>query len=319
MMPIEEISSRTIADRLTIPANSHIILLLSTCRGATTAAEVVLASNKIPAFHQPGKTILRWEMEGEERRIKIESPNPVISIKETIGPYTPQESVFNPLEVLEEAGVTPDRITLVATMRSPLATVTSWKEQFSKGIRLFGGTDNDLVDNAITSYHTVKDIYENAKDRGIRSIALAYEALRDHPADIVLKRLFDKLELPVLNNANWNDLPDMHDPESGIHFYTIPDRYPPLDQDVHAKVRTSEGWTFFPKPMNIIRANLSLAQVSRLEQGNVFSIYDQFRRDSVRDLGLPIEPSRELANYKGIPFQRTREGAKTSTRNMDRR
>lgn len=99
---------------------SKFILLWGPCRVGSTALLNVFGECKLHAYYQPIKVLLREKL--NTGKIKSDMPDiedieDIAVIKETSGPYTIAESIFNLLSVLLQAGVKPDQISLVVMHR----------------------------------------------------------------------------------------------------------------------------------------------------------------------------------------------------------
>lgn len=192
-----------------------------------------------------------------------------IFLKETLGPYTEDESSIDPLEVLLETGIPPDRLAVIIYIREALVTVCSWIEQFS-----FNTDPDQLVNNAILAFTTVDQIVKKVDTLNIRNTTFDYRVLELNESRAVLEKFFSSLNLALPDEifADWSQLPKIGTPESNIFFADEPELY--MSQDFHKKVNESSGLRYFPKGMSKIIASLSREQVQRLIDGGVFEIYE---------------------------------------------
>ncbi len=294
---MHDLSSKALARRISVPRDCpEIVLAVAPCRSGTTAQLRVFAQNGIPSFFQPVKALLRQELEGDSIGFVIPDSSAKVFIKETVGPYTEEESTINPLEVLLAAGVPAEKITLITMMREPLSDFTSWVEQFS-----FGASKEALLENVIHAYQTMDRIDSMAQERGVKRHSVVYEALRDNDPEVLTARLFHRLGLPFAPNSlqDWDRLPAMNSPESGITFPPQSEKYSNTsDHRFHEKVENSSGLVYYPKSSIAIDAAVSPSDVAQLEAGGVFGIFDKARRACSVELQLPVTEPSTLNEFK---------------------
>ncbi len=287
-----KITSKNLADDITIPDDvPKIILGIAPCRSSTTAQLRVFSSAGIESWYQPIKALLRYRL--SNRRSEYRIPNiDSIFLKETIGPYTQEESTVNPLEILLEAGIRIETLSVVISVRKALATACSWVEQFD-----FNKSADELIDNLVLAFNTVNQIAIQVDSLGINNVVFDYSVLEKNCVEGVLDKLFDLLDITPDEGAfnDWTQLPAMGTPESGIFFADEPALY--SSGDFHIKVAQSSGLKFYPKRMSRIIEKLSYGQVLRLIDGGVFEIYDRLRLKSADDFKLDISESTEVEGY----------------------
>lgn len=303
---------KQLARKISVPRDCpDIIVAVGPCRSGTTAQLRVFAQASVDAYYQPIKAILRDLEHGKESSFTI--PRSTLFIKETVGPYTQDESTLDPVQILLEAGVPKERLHVVAMMREPLATIASWMRVSAAVEEFFTSAEAEtLIKNAITTYATVNEIAERCQKQGIATTVFVQESLRDNSPEIVVKHLLERVGLPFSSRSvrGWNGLAEMGAPRSRITFF--PRESAPY-QDVgsaliHEKVTESDGLRFFPKSPGSVDRNLTAIQVEQLEKGGVFSLYERFRRACQKDLRLAIAPSRELTDFKRRHGVRGKEG-----------
>jgi len=264
-----EISPKDLAKDIKFSGDiPDIYLGVAPCRSGTTAQLRVFAGAGIESWYQPIKALLRYRIEKIRSYFMI--PNiERIFLKETLGPYTEDESSIDPLEVLLETGIPPDRLAVIIYIREALVTVCSWIEQFS-----FNTDPDQLVNNAILAFTTVDQIVKKVDTLNIRNTTFDYRVLELNESRAVLEKFFSSLNLALPDEifADWSQLPKIGTPESNIFFADEPELY--MSQDFHKKVNESSGLRYFPKGMSKIIASLSREQVQRLIDGGVFEIYE---------------------------------------------
>lgn len=269
----------------------EIYLGMAPCRSATTAQLRVFSGACVESWYQPIKTLLRYRI--SEVRSYFMIPNiERIFLKETVGPYTEEESTINPLEILLEAGVPTDRLKLVISIREALATACSWVEQFS-----FNTDSDKLMGNLVLAYNTVNQVVEQAEALGVNNVVFDNRVLEQNTDREVLDSFFDSLDLSPHSKvfSDWTESPKMGTPESGIYFADEPELY--MSRDFHRKIAQSSGLSYFPKKMRQIAGTLSEDQVQQLIDGGVFDVYARLRLKSIEDLSLNIPESTELEEY----------------------
>ena len=125
------------------------------------------------AFYQPWKTLLR-------HGLKYGS----FAIPEADGPFNKSEEL-DPVDLLVQAGYPLEKIKLIPLFRDPLDT-------FKSNLKFSGGIASEiLISNMLFTW----ELYEKYNGK-IPVIPLAYD-LCDFGADVVMGKLFDKLEIPL--------------------------------------------------------------------------------------------------------------------------
>jgi hypothetical protein len=108
-----------------------LILILGKCRVGSTPLANLFGMAGIPTIYQPLKTTLRYALLEEPAPAWRLPAEPVMVIKETVGPYVLPECCFNPLHVLLEAGYPIEPLKVVLLERDPHATFDSWLRHWS--------------------------------------------------------------------------------------------------------------------------------------------------------------------------------------------
>jgi len=113
-----------------------VVLLVGKCRVGSTAIANVFEHCNIPTYYQPIKTALRFLMIGESPTVApIPTDARTICIKETFGPFSPCESLYDPLSILLKSGVNPKSIRVVILERDPQLTLASWMKHWSNRLK----------------------------------------------------------------------------------------------------------------------------------------------------------------------------------------
>lgn len=167
----------------------HIILCWSKCRAGSTAFANLFGRAGIPADYQPLKALFRFRLANEEMpEFDLAEDAPTVCIKETSGPYTIAECLFNPLSVLLEAGYPAKRISLVVLERDPLATLDSWLRKW--GERL---PDETIVEHFILGSLNRIRVEASARRANIQTLIFRHESAADPIAPI--RNIFEALGL----------------------------------------------------------------------------------------------------------------------------
>jgi len=187
------------------------------------------------------------------------------------------------------------RISLLVTLREPLATTCSWVGQFS-----FGADKNALLSHLIISYQSVDAAARLANIEGIPVSAFLYESLHDNDIDHVMLKLFSHLSLPYEPGSleNWNMLPSMNSPESHIIFPFQSEKYESTQgHRYHEKVESSDSFRYYQKDPTTIDQTVTIEDVVRLQRSRIFSLYDEYRLACINCYDIAIEPPKELDTY----------------------
>jgi hypothetical protein len=275
----------------------RIILGLYPCRSASTKDLRVFTENGISSAYQLIKTRLRWHMQTPPQDLEYVVPNneAVLFLKETIG-YNKVDSQFDPLEVLLSAGIPKEKITLFVSMREPIATVTSWLEQFT----ISGIPQSELVKNAISAYKTIDKTVTKAHKEKIKVVISVYEALKDSSAQKVYQKIFKELNLPFSKKSieNWHLLPQLTNPDSGIFFPLEPEMYQSTSEHpIHYATEKSHGPKYKQKTSEHIDTVMTPKLIKILEDSPIFSLYNKFRTEAEKTLKITISKESELENY----------------------
>ena len=289
-----------IAKRVDVSEDSpSVIVAVAPCRSGTTAQLRVFAEAGVESHYQPLKAIMRELQESRESRFVLPDNEKTVFLKETVGPYTEEESTLDPVGILLKAGVPPEKLHLLAMMRQPLVTFASWV-QINDAVReFFGGAlpTGELLENAILSYRTVHAIRRRAVDAGIKTTTFVQEALRDNSPEKVVRALLSRarLEYNPKSVTGWRELTPIGDPGSGVIFHPAGSE-PTHDEGtrrVHDALLKANGLMFMPKEDEELYRRVSSRQQTRLEEAGLYDLYEEFREACENDLAVTVTTSKE--------------------------
>ncbi len=263
-----DLLSHYLKDRIILPDSiPRIILAVAPCRSGTTPLLRVFAESGIQAWYQPIKALLRSKQWNIESTFPIPSL-PQIFIKETLGPYTEQEALINPLEALLLAGVPIEKIDLVLMARDPYTCLTAWIEQFS-----FHTPAENLINNAVLAYQNLLNIESLAQNKGIRTSYFYYESLKDYQSNQVIFKTLNQMQVEPGSQvfSDWKTLPHAGTPESNIVLPYEPALY--NSQPFHKQFENSSKLTFYKKGKKAMNTLLSPAFKSKIQASNLTDIY----------------------------------------------
>ena len=180
-------------DRIHIPENPpNLVLIAGPCRSGTTALGNVFAHAGYITYMQPIKSIRRAIEEGTDvPEFNVEEGQKTIVSKETYGAKTESE-YFDPVNILIKAGYPKERIHLIAMMREPASTLTSWSWMW----------DEVLIEGFIRSYNQTDAVLKNARSLGISTTSYVHEVIRDNSSVLVIEKLFNRIfgNTEIVNN-----------------------------------------------------------------------------------------------------------------------
>lgn len=262
--------------------DSRIILSISPCRSGSTVILRAFGALGIESHLQPLKNLLRWRSLGKEHCWQPhDGALKPIYIKETLGPFIEAEARFDPLSLLLAAGISAEKVTLLVLGRLPLETWASWQLWWPErtSIELF-----------IEAYRQTEAIRQQAQRLGVATTSLVYEAFRDHAAGIVMQRLCQRLGINYGSVAvdGWQQLPHLGEKGSNITIPQMPEEF----KTRHIRQRVEQGTELSYCSRAKEAANLSAAEITRIEQAGLPTIYDGWHRMCALDLGLTFKESK---------------------------
>lgn len=159
----------------------RVILILSPCRSGSSALLNAFAMTGVSSTFQPIKASIRRALIGDKTPVNIEVTNPTLVIKETLGPYFPEEVHYDPVKTITDR-FNLKSLALIALLRSPEDCYNSWERSFSKKEGYTYSTD--LFNQA---YQSVLTTYLEARAANIPAVAIKSEDIGNR--DILSKTL----------------------------------------------------------------------------------------------------------------------------------
>jgi hypothetical protein len=211
-------------------------------------------------------------------------PHTNIFLKETLGPYTATEALFNPLDVLLDAGYPREKLQILIFGRHPLNTWNSWNNWWN------GVTS---VEHFIRAYTTTEKVREQAAREGIPVTTVVYEALKYHDAGSVVKSMFDRFGIVYSSIAvkGWHTLPEFGTPESLICY---PEKPPIFNvPGILDSARMADELIYSSKKCDV--SKLDKNAVIQIREDGLIDIYEKWRRECETHLGLKIGGEKPLS------------------------
>jgi hypothetical protein len=292
---IAHVSQEDLVQRIALPpVVPEIFLLVGPCRSGTTAQAKVFRAAGILAHHQPLKSVLRCLLQGQEETYTLPQV-PRLLVRETLGPYTLAEATFDPLALLLQAGVPRARLRIILMLREPLSTLTSWKTTFAPGQE---GTI--LVHNCIAAYRTLQRIQEQALAAGLPVVLHSvYEAWRDADPASVSETLFARLGLNLrYRELDWNRLAPFASTDEHPSLPGEPACYMlPAIGSLRQREAEASGLVYAARSAAAIDQAVTLPDVVAMSEAGIPALYERFRIQTERDLGLALSRSQEISQY----------------------
>ena len=160
-------------------------------RVGSTALSNLFGMTGMPSFYQPLKAILRDALVGQALKpwnVPPANDEPNIFSKETIGPYVLAESLFNPLQLLIEAGYPPHRMRLVMLDREPASALASWLDKLS-----CRASEETLLEHYVVAALSAARVASYAERQGIPVTHYVYEVSKEAVSSV--RVLYDRLGL----------------------------------------------------------------------------------------------------------------------------
>jgi hypothetical protein len=266
---VTQTSFRSVVDRIRVENVldlPNIVLAVAPCRSGTTSMVRLFGASGVEAYHQPLKTALRWDLHRDEEAKNgsayqwtlpsASKKGSHILIKETLGPYTGHESVFDPLAVLQKvlenalraahkdsspgrvARLLRDKVHLVVVGREPTICWSSWRRVFTGR----GADPSVLLEHFVTAHKTVASVEESARRTGMKVSHFTYENV-EH-ATTTVPALFEQLGIQHKARLDrWSELPAAGTEGSRMHLPTLPEAF--QLPGVHDGARNSDGFIYF--------------------------------------------------------------------------
>ncbi|MCB0346376.1 MAG: hypothetical protein KDD66_14750 [Bdellovibrionales bacterium] len=180
-----------LSSRIFTPAREDcpkITLLVGPNRSGTSALCKAF-SYVMPAYYQPLKSMVRYGGPA----LVIPGGEKAIFIKETLGIWREEETTFDPISALIEAGVPREKISFVPLLRDPLDTYDSWLEV---------GADAS-IGMFLRAFDHIFTLCDKAAALGVNTVPFDYELLRTGE-ELVMRNIFDRIGLDYMPSVvNW--------------------------------------------------------------------------------------------------------------------
>lgn len=248
------------------PDPPRMILIVGPCRTGTTALGNVFAQTGLETYMQPVKSIRRAiTASGQVPFWEIDTKSDIVASKETLGP----DEYFDPVQILVDRGYPPEKIHLIAILRDPATTLTSWN-------RMWETTD---VHNLVRSIQMTADIKGLAESLGVATTAYVHEAIRDNPPREVVARLFAKLNGEQLSASasavDWNNAIGFGAEGSNIVLF---------DEPPEKFVDGIKSWGGYQ--YRELQPQISEQEAETLQNSGVYEIYSRFAHEMYAGLGI---------------------------------
>lgn len=251
-----------------------LIVIVGPCRTGTTAFANVFAKAGITVYMQPIKSARRAKEAGKKIipwKIKEES---MAVVKETLGAITEAE-FFDPIEILLNIGYPREKLVLIAMVRNPYKTLSSWREMW---------TNLDLS-NFERSYQNIFDIKNRARNKDIKTIAFVHEATRDNTPNSVVQKMFAKIDFykktgkKVINWTDESKFGEDNSNKSKLKFYDAP------PEKFIKEVKNWGEYKYRDEPyLKLFQSDADFI----VKNKNLKRIYEDFRLGCEKDLELKI-------------------------------
>lgn len=254
-------------------------------RVGSTALSNLFGMIGMPSYYQPLKAVLREALVDQPLTpwtVPLATDQPRIFSKETIGPYVLAESLFNPLQLLIEAGYPPNRLHLIVLDREPASSLASWLDKL-----ISRAPEDILVKHYVVSALSVVRVASYARQQGVPVTHYVYEVSKEALSSVRL--LFDRLGLgsSFIESAvtSWEDPGQTEARNARVIFpreaaiYKVP--------NLHT---SDSAYRYQPRAT----ALLSDLQLKILERCGINDAYRRSVAECVRDLGLSTTTSTHL-------------------------
>ena len=280
------VSDQEIAERVHFKGlPPKVIVGVGPSRSGTTLYARIFSEQGIPTWYQPFKAILRGYLHDNNTHLNISNES-CIFIKETLGAYTKNEALLNPVKILLLAGIPKENIHLIPLVREPFSTASSIVEKFS-----FFKDREDLVDICNLCFESIEEIVTFTASKGIQTTTFVYEAWRDNSPVLVMEKLFLRLGVNIVVErlVGWQKLKSLETALPNMYWLYEPAHY--YHNDFFEKIKNSEKINFYNKSIEKITDTLTSVQIEKIKNGKALRIYDDLRKNSCSDLNIIINPT----------------------------
>ena len=274
------VSVETVAKNIHIGDPSlipKVILSVSPCRSGTTVMLRIFASAGIESHFQELKNVFRWHLQGEHGSWELpKKAGHTLYLKETIGPFLPEEARFNPMDVLLKAGYPVNKLQILLIVREPLETWASWVHWWREVTRL---------DYFIAAFETTEKIRNQAAVAGIPVTMLAYETFQHNLPKTVIRQLFTRLQIPCsipFAIDKWDKLPPFGETGSNI---ILPDEPPVfVTPHIHEQPHYARRFEYSNRQNRI--SGLNPVDINRITDAGLPELYKTWKNICQKDLSL---------------------------------
>jgi hypothetical protein len=264
----------------------NLILAIAPCRTGTTAQLKVFSSIQIDSYYQPIKAIQRNAAYDKVYRpfiIPSEKSNPVLFIKETLGPYNKGEVIYNPLNALLNSGYDKEKITVMFEMRDPIDTYVSWVKHFLP--ELDSKYRSQMLEVFILAYKEMSKYQKLADSLGIKKTSYIYESLKNNTSDRVYEKIFKNLGLEFSDNVTKNWPIGVND--NHIHFAEEPDVYEPLH--LHDEVKKATELKYMGNTLEHLRGFITDQEIEKIRESGINDIYKALIIENEKEFNIKID------------------------------
>jgi hypothetical protein len=267
----------------------HLYYGCGRARGGSTALTNVFGIAGIPSYYQPVKSVLRHVLsDNSPVAWRIGSNRKHVFAKETFGPYTLAECLFQPLDLLIESGYAADKIHLIVFDREPTSALASWLARWSHRV-----AEQRLVFHFVLAGLNALRVARSATRHGVETTTYVYELSRD-PVFAVGK-LFERLAIPSLFNeasvSDWDDRGDLASERSSIIFPDEPQIY-----DVPGLHGSDVAYRFHGRPATAFPD----AYASLLADLRVGDSYRRSIQSCIADLGIDRDRAQQIFGHDNV-------------------
>ncbi|WP_407115968.1 sulfotransferase family protein [Bradyrhizobium sp. LMG 9283] len=254
-------------------------------RVGSTALSNLFGMTGMPSYYQPLKAILRDALVGRPLTpwiVPSATDAPHVFSKETIGPYVLAESLFNPLQLLIEAGYPRQRLHLIMLDREPASSLASWLEKL-----ISRAPADTLLRHYVVAALSAAHVANYAERQGVAVTHYVYEVSKEAVSSV--RVLFGRLGLSSSFTENavtsWREPGDVQANNARVIF--------PSEATIYKvpNLHTSDSAYRYQRRAT---TSLSEAQLEVLERCGVNDAYRASVAACVRDLGLNAAMSARL-------------------------
>lgn len=276
-------SSLARTDPDTLP---HLFYACGRARGGSTSLTNVFGMAGIPSYYQPVKSALRHVLnQTNEVRWELDVSQRYLMAKETFGPYTVAESLYQPVDILIAAGYPAAKIDLIVFDRAPESALASWLAKWSHRLPV-----ERLVNHFVLAGLNTQRAVRRAASCGVRTTTYVYE-ICDKPT-FAIERLFARLGIPSLYVpdcvSNWQERGELSSMHSAIIFPDEPQIF-----DVPGLHGSDSAYRFHKRAA----CQLPDSCASLIEDLHVEEDYRASVSACAVDLGVPAEHMRTLVSF----------------------